>query len=152
MSLISKIKSNVEAFGLEYIYDSTGGVNKMVDNADYSDSKCVVYSFLLSQSQFNDGIESATIGLFFSKLTEFDFESIENDTLQQECKEIAFEFIKFINSGNELTIGNAVQLTYFYDEFDVNVTGVAINATFTETVGLCFNTTYYEKPPEQQMP
>jgi hypothetical protein len=143
MSLISKLKTEVEAFGLQYIYDSNGGINKMLDYADYSDGKCVVYSFLLSQSKLIDGIESATIGMFFSKITEFDFESIENDTLQQECKEIAFEFIKYISSGNVLSISSDITMTYFYDEFDANVTGVAINATLTEMVGLCYNQTYY---------
>ena len=49
MSLISKLKTEVEAFGLQYVYDSNGGINKMLDYADYSDGKCVVYSFLLSK-------------------------------------------------------------------------------------------------------
>lgn len=145
MSLISKLKQQVEAFGLEFHYDSGAGLNQLLDNADYSNDKCVTYAFLLSASDFEDGKESATIGLFFSKLTDFDFDSLENDTLQQECKEIAFEFIKSINAGNVFSLG-AIKLNYFYDEFAVNVTGVAINTTFSETVGLCLDQTYFPIP------
>lgn len=139
MSLISKISTILAGKGIEFLYDSGTGINQMIDNSDFSDSKCVVYSFLLSTSTFEDGKESANIGLFFSKLTEFDFNSIENDTIQDECKQVAFDFLEAINNGNMLTYSD-VTLTRFYDEFSVNVTGVAINATFSEVSGLnsCF--------------
>ncbi|CAB5225808.1 hypothetical protein UFOVP756_8 [uncultured Caudovirales phage] len=151
MSLISKLKNEVEAFGLQFLYDSAGGINRMIDNADYTEDKCVVYSFLLSQSQFIDGKETAQIGVFFSKLTDFDFDSIENDAIQQACKEIAFEFIKYLAKGNVFTVG-AITLNYFYDEFEANLTGVAVNTTFTETVGLCQDTVYFNKPENEPQP
>ena len=146
MSLISKIKAEIEALGLAFAYDNGNGLNQLLDNADYSDSKCVVYAFLLSNTTFVDGKEGANVGLFFSKLTEYDFESIENDTIQQSCKEIAFEFLKQIEKGNTLTHSD-VSLQYFYDEFSVNVTGVAINLVLTETVGLCYDTVYFPPVP-----
>lgn len=139
MSLITKIKAEVEKIGLQFYYDSGGGLNKMLDNADFSDGKCVIFAFLLTNTTFIDGVESGNVGLFFSKMTEFDFEAFENDAIQEECKSVAWDFQKSVNKGNVLTIGN-VTLTRFYDEFSVNVTGVALNATFTETLGLpdCF--------------
>lgn len=60
---------------------------------------------------------------------------MENDDIQEECKEVAFEFLKRIDLGNVLTYGSST-LRRFYDEFDINVTGVAINADFGERVGL----------------
>ena len=136
MSLIKKIKSAVEAMGLEFCYDNGGGLNRLIENSDLSDCKCVAYAFLMTNSTIKDGKESANISIFFAKLTEFDFDSIENDTLQKECKVIAAEFIDNVLSGNTLTISGDVGLQYFYDEFSVNVTGVAINATFEETTGI----------------
>ena len=136
MSLIKKIKSAVEAIGLEFLYDRGEGLDKLIDDSDLSGGKCVVYSFLLANSTLKDGKESANFGIFFAKMTEFDFNAIENDDLQNECKVIAAEFIDNLQKGNELTISGEVSLQYFYDEFSVNVTGVAINATFDETSGI----------------
>lgn len=136
MSLIKKIKTVVEAMGLEFLYDSGGNLNYLIDNSDLSDNKCVAYAFLLSNSTMKDRKESANFGVFFAKMTDFDFESLENDTLQEECKTIAAKFIDNVLQGNELTINGDISLQYFYDEFSVNVTGVAVNATFEETHGL----------------
>ena len=136
MSLIKKIKSAVDAMGLDFCYDNGGGLDILIENSDLTDGKCVAYAFLLSNSTLKDGKESANISIFFAKLTEFDFDSMENDTLQEECKQIAAEFIDNVLKGNVLTISGDVGLQYFYDEFSVNVTGVAINATFEETTGI----------------
>ena len=139
MSLITKIKAEVESAGLQFYYDSGGGLNKMLENANFDDGNCVVFAFLLTSTTLTDGKESGNIGLFFSKITEFDFEALENDAIQEECKLIAWDFVKQINKGNVLTMGE-ITLTRFYDEFAVNVTGVAVNAVFTENVGMsdCF--------------
>ena len=136
MSLITKIKAEVESAGFQFYYDSGGGLNKMLDSADFEDGKTVVFAFLLTSTSLIDGIESGNVGLFFSKMTDFDFEALENDSIQEVCKMDAWAFIRRLERGNTLTIGD-VTLTRFYDEFSVNVTGVAVNATFTETVGLC---------------
>ena len=139
MSLIQKIKAEVEKAGLQFYYDSGGGLNQMLDEADFEDGKCVVFSFLLQSTRLAEGKESGNVGLFFSKLTNFDFESFENYDIQEECKVLAWNFIKKINSGNVLTV-DEITLTRFYDEFSVNVTGVAVNAVFSEMVGMvdCF--------------
>lgn len=139
MSLITKIKAEIEAAGFQFYYDSGGGLNKMLDSADFEDGKTVVFAFLLTSTQLNDGKESGNVGLFFSKMTDFDFEALENDEIQDLCKVDAWSFIRKLERGNTLTIGD-VTLTRFYDEFSVNVTGVAVNAVFSEMVGMtdCF--------------
>lgn len=136
MSLIKKIKSEAEAMGLEFCYDNGGGLDILIENSDLSDGKCVAYAFLMTNSTMKEGKESAPFSIFFAKMTDFDFDSIENDTLQDECKQIAAEFVDNVLKGNTLTISGDVGLQYFYDEFSVNVTGVAINATFEETTGI----------------
>ncbi|HAT81210.1 MAG TPA: hypothetical protein DCS17_07450, partial [Flavobacterium sp.] len=86
MSLIQKIKSAVELAGYQFFYDSGDGLDLLIDTADFSNSKCVVFAFLLSDSKLVDGVESASIGLFFSRITEFDYQALENDALQELCK------------------------------------------------------------------
>ena len=136
MSLLKKIKSVVEAMKIEFLYDNGGGLDILIDKSDLHDSKCVAYAFLMSNSTLRDGKESANFSIFFAKMTEFDFDSLENDTIQEECKAIAAKFIDNVLQGNELTINGDISLQYFYDEFSVNVTGVAVNATFEETTGI----------------
>jgi len=139
MSLITKIKTVVESIGLPFLYDNGGGINQLLESVDFSEGQAAVFAFVLSQTNFVDGKESANIGLFFAKETEFAGDALENDEIQESCKELAFDFEQAILNGNMLTVGD-VTLTRFYDEYDVNLTGVAYNATFTETTGLnvCF--------------
>ena len=136
MSLLKKIKTIVEAMEIEFLYDNGGGLDILIDRSDLHDNKCVAYAFLLSNSTLKDNKESANFGIFFAKMTDFDFDSLENDTLQEECKVIAAKFIDNVLQGNQLTISGDISLQYFYDEFSVNVTGIAVNATFEETQGL----------------
>ena len=135
MSLITKIKAEVESLGFQFYYDSGGGLNKMLDSADFSDNKTVVFAFLLQNTTLIEGKESGSVGLFFSRQTDFDFEALENDDIQEKCKADAWEIIKKIEKGNVLSLGE-INLTRFYDDFSVNITGVAVNSVFSELVGM----------------
>lgn len=46
MSLIRKIKTEVEAMGLQFFYD-LGGSNEMIEKADFSEDNVVVFAFLV---------------------------------------------------------------------------------------------------------
>ena len=135
MSLIKKIKKQVEDFGLKFFYDHGAGLDDQMANVDIRDKEVVVFAFLLSATNLTDGKESGNIGLFFAMKTEFDFEALENDDLQENCKEKAVLFLRSVDKGNILTYGD-VTVQRFYDNFSVNLTGVAINSVFSETVGV----------------
>jgi hypothetical protein len=55
MSLIKKIKAEVEAMGIQFFYDSGGGLNELSEKADFSEDNVVVFAFLLSVTNFEDG-------------------------------------------------------------------------------------------------
>lgn len=135
MSLIKKIKNEVNEMGLLFLYDNGVGIDKLIAETDFTQYHIVVYAFLLSTTTFKDGKESANIGIFFSKLTDYDQFALENDTLQDECKRAAFLFLKKIEEGNILTHGD-VSLSRFYDTFSSNVTGVGIVTEISESKGL----------------
>jgi len=141
MSLVHKIQSECEAHGLEFLYDNGNGLNQLINNADLSDDKTVCCLFAISTSTFSEGKETANLVLCFFKQTELDFEAVENEEIQERCKEDAFNFIRRIERGNKLVMNGEITLTRYYDEFDQNVTGVAISASVSETVGLedCFD-------------
>lgn len=135
MGLIQKIKREVENAGFAFYYDSGNGLNQLLDGAYFSDNKTVVFAFQLSTTNLVDGKENGSIGLFFSRLTELDFEAIENEEIQEATKADAWKFIKQTERGNLISLGE-IQIRRFYDEFSVNVTGVAVNTTITEVSGL----------------
>ena len=135
MSLIKKIKTAVEALGFQFIYDSGAGIDKTVSELDICDCETIVFAFLLSTTTLTDGKESGQVGLFFARKTEYDFGALENDDIQEQTKIDAHKFIKSVDKGNVLTVGE-ISLKRFYDELSVNLTGVAINTLFSERVGL----------------
>lgn len=135
MGLIHKIKREVENAGFAFYYDSGNGLNQLLDGADFSDNKTVVFAFQLSTTNLVDGKENGQVGLFFARLTEFDFEAMENEEIQEATKADAWKFIKQTERGSVISIGD-VTLRRFYDEFSVNVTGVAVNAVIYELSGL----------------
>lgn len=135
MSIISKLKTIIEGENLQFMYDSGGNLEHLLDLADWENGKCVVFAFLLSESQLIEGKETANVGLFFSKLSDLDADSFTNDKLQDECKAVAWNFLQAVNSGNVLSY-NTVSLRRFIDDFQISIAGVAVNADFTEMSGL----------------
>ena len=136
MGLAAKLKSKFEALGYEFYYQSQKALNKQLDNADFSDNKTVIFAFLLSNSTLIDGKESADVAIFFAKKTDFDFDEWENDEIQQACMVEARNFEKDILSDNVFYLLSDTKISYFYDEFSINVTGVAVNITLMETMGI----------------
>jgi hypothetical protein len=139
MSLVKKIKAVADALSLEFLYDQGAGLEAMVESADFSGGKVVLFAFPLSLVNFVDGKESGQFGIFFSQVGDIENDGMMNDDIQDNCKAVAFQFLKAIDTGNTLTY-EAPTLRRFFDEFHVAVTGVAITANFTERVGLtdCF--------------
>ena len=116
MSLISKLKTIIENAGLQFFYDSGGQLEELIERADFENNKTVVFAFLLSDTNLVDGKENGNVGLFFSKLSAPDFDSFENDNIQDECKQVAWSLLKSIDSGNIITYSD-VRLQRFYDTF-----------------------------------
>jgi hypothetical protein len=139
MSLVKKLKEVADALSLEFLYDQGAGLEAMVESADFSDGKVVLFAFPLSLVNFVDGKESGQFGIFFSQVGDIENTGLMNDDIQDNCKSVAFQFLKAIDTGNTLTY-EAPTLRRFFDEFHFAVTGVAITANFTERVGLvdCF--------------
>lgn len=139
MSLISKIRKTFTDIGIEFYYGTYQMLNKSLDNANFNSDKSVVWCLLLSEMDFKNGIESGNVALFFGRKTDFDFDSIENDEIQNLTKIDAFNWLESVKNGNVLTFSDE-KLTYFYDNFAVNTTGVGLKINISETTGLqkCF--------------
>ena len=136
MGLLQKLKNIIEGAGYQFLYDSNNGLNELFDNVEFPERKSVIYVNLLGGTKLVEGIESGNIALFFCRKTDFDFDTLENEKIIQECLYDARNFEILIKRGNVLTISGELMIERFYDNFSVNVTGVAVNVNLSETVGL----------------
>ena len=135
-SIVQKIKKTVsDTVKLPFYTGNSTQLNEVLDNADFSNGG-VVYLYQISDSEFKDGIESMIAAIAFVDLTEFDFDTLENDEIQERLKNTAFEFIIETNKSNVLQITD-VRMQRIYNAYDVNLTGVVIRTTITEKEGLC---------------
>jgi len=104
-------------------------------NANIADDETIVFAYLLSTTSLSEGKESGTIGIFFYRLTEFDFEALENDDIQEAAKADAIKFLNTVDKSNILTYGD-VSIARGYDVFSSNMTGVGITSVFSEVQGV----------------
>ena len=144
MSLIKKIKTIAEALDFQFFYDSGQGIESAIANANISDDETIVFAYLLSATSLSDGKESGQIGIFFYRLTDFDFGALENDAIQEETKKDAVRFLMAVDKTNLLTYSDPVSISRGWDALGANMTGVAITSNFSEVVGVsqCLNQYY----------
>ena len=144
MSLIKKIKAIAEALDYHFFYDSGAGIESAIANATIADDETIVFAYLLSATSLSEGKESGQIGIFFYRLTEFDFGALENDAIQEETKKDAVRFLMAVDKTNLLTYSEPVSISRGWDALGANMTGVAITANFSEVLGVsqCLNQYY----------
>jgi len=154
MGLLQKLKNIIEGAGYQFLYDSNNGLNELFDNVEFPEKKSVIYVNLLGGTKLVEGIESGNIALFFCRKTDFDFDTLENEKIIQECLYDARNFEILIKRGNVLTISGELLIERFYDNFSVNVTGVAVNVNLSETVGMaeCLDGSIYIEPKPETEP
>lgn len=135
-TIITKIKTLVESVtGLPFIYESRGGLNLLLDNADYP---CAYMTLLKTSSVTNDNgmiVESAQVAIVICDKTEYDLDSIANEAIIAQCKVVANNIIKAVDTTGELRLVSVNGGERFYNEFDIILTGYAINVTFEELIG-----------------
>lgn len=136
MSLIKKIKAIAEALDYQFFYDSGQGIDLQISNANIADDETIVFAYFLSATSLSEGKESGQIGVFFYRLTEFDFGALENDDIQEAAKEDAVRFLMAVDKSNLLTYSEPVSISRGWDALSVNMTGVAVTAIFSEVVGV----------------
>ena len=154
MGLLQKLKNIIEGAGYQFLYDSNNGLNELFDNVELPEKKSVIYVNLLGGTKLVEGIESGNIALFFCRKTDFDFDTLENEKIIQECLYDARNLEILIKRGNVLTISGELLIERFYDNFSVNVTGVAVNVNLSETVGMteCLDGSIYIEPKPEPEP
>ena len=147
MTVQEKIKSILEGMGENYMYDNWTNANVRLDKGTFPcviDLLPVSGSFEFGKAQIKD---KPNMMLAFVDKADFDFSGEDNGKVVEECKKRAKAFLLALNkSGAFYPIEGDIPYSVFYDKFDVNVTGIAIEFQPRETIGtvLCLGKTIKE--------
>lgn len=146
--MIAKIKAIIESMGIPFRYGNPSQINYYLNNVDYAAAPdgVAAYCYLLTDSEYVNGKERATIAVFFSKLIDFDFSGSDAVSVTDICKAKAKEFLHLVATGNTLTFTDS-RLQYGYNDFAENVAWCAVRAVFEVSEADCWPMTDY-RPTE----
>lgn len=135
-NIIRCLKDSVEAIGIPFYYGMAEELNKLLDNADYPCALAVAVNqgnVVQENGQFKECI---TFVLSFADLTEFDFDSLENEDIITECKERAFKWLSSMQSNGDIRVASINGTTRDYIAYDAIITGYGLNVTLDEVRGV----------------
>ena len=138
-TIVNKIKQSVQSgTGLTCLYGSLDSINvQMEDQTNFP----VAFFVLLNNGNLNDHSsnyrERVDVAMFFVQPTEFDFESVENEALIEQCKQYAFQWLNSLFLGGELRYITTFNTSRVYNEMDSILTGFALRVRIEELVGQC---------------
>lgn len=137
--MITKIKAIIDSMGLPFRYGNPSQINYYLNNVDYAAAPdgVAAYCYLLTDSEYVNGKERATIAVFFSKLIDFDFDGSDAVSVTDVCKDKAKQFIHDVEVGNSLTCSD-VRIQYGYNDFAENVAWCAVRAVFEVSEADCW--------------
>lgn len=146
--MIEKIKAIIDSMGIPFRYGNPSQINYYLNNVDYAAAPdgVAAYCYLLTDSEYVNGKERATIAVFFSKLIDIDFNGSEAVSVTDDCKAKAKEFLHLVATGNTLNYTDS-RLQYGYGDFADNVAWCAVRAVFEVSESDCWPLPDY-KPGE----
>lgn len=126
------IESVADATALKCYYGTRESINEQVSRGGLP---CAFFA-LLAESNIQEGAgtiaETYTLTMSFARLTEFDFESVENEDVIEQCRRDAFNWLAYIRAGMaDFTAGEVVGSGRLYENFDDIVTGYYLTIRIT---------------------
>lgn len=121
-----------DATALKCYYGTRESINEQVSKGGLP---CAFFA-LLAESNIQEGAgtiaETYTLTISFAKLTEFDFESVENEDIIEQCRRDAFNWLAYIRAGKaDFTAGEVVGSGRLHEEFDDIITGYYLTIRIT---------------------
>lgn len=126
------IESVADATALKCYYGTRESINEQVSRGGLP---CAFFA-LLAESNIQEGAgtiaETYTLTMSFARLTDFDFESVENEDIIEQCRLDAFNWLAYIRAGMaDFTAGEVVGSGRLYEQFDDIVTGYYLTIRIT---------------------
>ncbi len=137
MTIIDKIKQSVtDATGVPCYYQSEEELNRILDNAQLP---CALFVLLRGgQLTTTNGHlrERVQVAMFFADKTDFDFTAHENEEIINKQKQRAYKWLLSLNTSKLLRVIGIIGTERAYTDYDVILTGYAVNVTLEELRGV----------------
>ena len=139
-TIINKIKNSIEdTLNITCLYGSEGFINAKLDFSNYP----LAFFTDINTGEvdsFNSNFrEKINVAIFFVEPTTFDYNSVENEELIEECKTLALAWVDKTKLDKDLDV-RVISTARVYNINDSILTGFAINCEITEHIGLsCLN-------------
>ena len=140
MSLLEKVKAQVEALPIPFIYHDLLRANNILNKTEVP--ACIVLINPDSELRNIEGniCEQTDFLFFFVDKTDFKLTSFENAAIIDRMKKIALRFWRNVRNSSDLAVVNTrFQWKKVYDYLDLNVTGGGLQLTLMERKGDCPN-------------
>ena len=142
MTIIEAIKSSVEGVGCTFLYHAHGELNNLIASEPaFAGDAPVVLCYLLDSGTVEQagGVwrERVNVGLFFSKVSQIDFDAMQNEQLLDKCKRYAMRWLAHVTADNAyLRLVNVNSSNRAYDTQADLLTAYAINVTIEALQGV----------------
>jgi hypothetical protein len=126
------IQSVAEATDLKCYYGTRESINEQVSKGGLP---CAFFA-LLEEINIQEGAgtiaKTYTLTISFARLTEFDYESVDNEDIIEHCQLDAFNWLAYIRAGMaDFVAGEVVGSGSLYEELDDIITGYYLTIRIT---------------------
>lgn len=117
--------------GYGAMYGNPSHINRMMSDIDYSacTDGVAVFAHLITSSETAGGRDRSTVGVFFSRLCDFDFDPEALLDVQRQLQDIGKVMLADMLAGNEFDYSDPVRWQYGYDDYADNVAWVCLRLT-----------------------
>lgn len=140
MNPIAYIMQWARGKGYGAMYGNPAHINMMMSDVDYlqcTDNTAVFCHLITASETANGGHDRETVGVFFSRLCDFDFDPEGLLSVQDGLKAIGKSLLNDINAGNVLGYEEPVRWQYGYDDYADNVAWVCMRVTLESLAAEC---------------
>lgn len=125
--------------GYANMYGNPAHINRMMHDTDFSASaeQTAVYCYLITAAETVEARDRVTVGVFFARLCEFDFDPKGLLPVQMALMDTTKRMLADLTAGNVIGYDDPVRWQFGYDDFAENVAWVCARVTFMDLAADC---------------
>lgn len=125
--------------GYANMYGNPAHINRMMHDTDFAASaeQTAVYCYLITAAETMEARDRVTVGVFFARLCDFDFDPKGLLTVQMALMDTAKRMLSDLTAGNVIGYDDPVRWQFGYDDFAENVAWVCARVTFMDLAADC---------------
>lgn len=138
MNAIEYIRQWCLSEGYAFGYGTPYHINRWMGETDFAASRdgVAVYAYLLTESTFDGQRDQFSVGVYFARLCDFDFDEQGIDSVTEDLRQRSKALLQAVASGNSAGWSGA-RWQYGYDDYAENVVWCCLRVTLTALAAEC---------------